>query len=114
MPVRNTQPRYNICPTTNIDAVIEHEGKRELSPMRWPHSVVVVQATQGNESRHVQCARGYRGGEARIPRRIQAHAMVPASGYYEWHDTPDGKQPYYFTRRDGEPVTIAGLWDSDC
>jgi putative SOS response-associated peptidase YedK len=21
---------------------------------------------------------------------------MPASGYYEWHDTPDGKQPYYF------------------
>jgi putative SOS response-associated peptidase YedK len=26
--------------------------------------------------------------------------------------TPDGKQPYYFTRRDGEPFTIAGLWDT--
>jgi hypothetical protein len=37
--------------------------------------------------------------------------LIPASGYYEWHDTPGGKQPYYFTRRDGEPVTIAGLWD---
>jgi len=31
--------------------------------------------------------------------------------YYEWHDTPNGKQPYYFTRRDGQPITIAGLWD---
>jgi putative SOS response-associated peptidase YedK len=37
--------------------------------------------------------------------------LIPVSGYYEWHDTPDGKQPYYFTRRDGQPVTIAGLWD---
>jgi SOS response associated peptidase (SRAP) len=34
-PARNTQPRYNICPTTNIDAVIERDGKRELSTMRW-------------------------------------------------------------------------------
>ncbi len=23
MPARNTQPRYNICPTTNIEVVIE-------------------------------------------------------------------------------------------
>jgi putative SOS response-associated peptidase YedK len=37
--------------------------------------------------------------------------LIPASGYYEWHDTPGGKQPYYFTRRDGEPITIAGLWE---
>jgi SOS response associated peptidase (SRAP) len=34
-PARNTQPRYNICPTTPIDAVIERGGKRELLPMRW-------------------------------------------------------------------------------
>ena len=34
------------------------------------------------------------------------------SGYYEWQDTPDGKQPWYFTARDGSPaLTIAGLWD---
>jgi hypothetical protein len=34
-PARNTQPRYNVCPTTIIDAVIERDGKRELLPMRW-------------------------------------------------------------------------------
>ena len=36
----------------------------------------------------------------------------PASGYYEWQDTPGGKQPWYFTARDGSPaLTVAGLWD---
>jgi putative SOS response-associated peptidase YedK len=40
--------------------------------------------------------------------------LIPASGYYEWQDTPDGKQPYYFTRRDGQPITFAGLWDQWC
>jgi|ERR1700730_3468188 putative SOS response-associated peptidase YedK len=34
-PARNTQPRYNICPTAPIDAVIEREGARALVPMRW-------------------------------------------------------------------------------
>jgi len=38
--------------------------------------------------------------------------LIPASGYYEWKDTPDGKQPYYFTRRDGQLITIAGLWSN--
>jgi putative SOS response-associated peptidase YedK len=37
--------------------------------------------------------------------------LIPASGYYEWQDTPGGKQPWYFTRADGEAVTTAGLWD---
>jgi len=37
---------------------------------------------------------------------------MPVPGYYEWQDTPNGKQPWYFTARDGSPLlTIAGLWD---
>ena len=38
--------------------------------------------------------------------------LDPDSGYYEWQDTPNGKQPWYFTARDGSPaLTTAGLWD---
>ena len=34
------------------------------------------------------------------------------SGYYEWQDASGGKQPCYFTARDGSPIlTAAGLWD---
>ena len=29
----------------------------------------------------------------------RTRCLIPASGYYEWHDASDGKQPYYsFTR----------------
>ena len=40
--------------------------------------------------------------------------LIPMSGYYEWQDTPTGKQPWYFTARDGSPIltAAAGLWDS--
>ena len=42
----------------------------------------------------------------------RTRCLIPVSGYYEWQDTPDGKQPYYFTARDGSPaLTVAGLWD---
>jgi putative SOS response-associated peptidase YedK len=38
--------------------------------------------------------------------------QAPISGYYEWKNTPGGKQPWYFTARDGSPaLTAAGLWD---
>jgi putative SOS response-associated peptidase YedK len=38
--------------------------------------------------------------------------LIPVSGYYEWQDTPNGKQPWYFTAQDGSPLlTVAGLWD---
>jgi putative SOS response-associated peptidase YedK len=41
----------------------------------------------------------------------RTRCLIPASGYYEWQDTATGKQPWYFTRADGEPMTFAGLWD---
>ena len=42
----------------------------------------------------------------------RARCLIPVSGYFEWQDTSDGKQPWYFTARDGSPgLTVAGLWD---
>jgi putative SOS response-associated peptidase YedK len=41
-----------------------------------------------------------------------SRCLIPISGYYEWQNTPSGKQPWYFTARDGSPLlTVAGLWD---
>ena len=37
---------------------------------------------------------------------------VVADGFYEWRQGPGaGKQPYYFTRADGMPLALAGLWE---
>jgi putative SOS response-associated peptidase YedK len=33
--------------------------------------------------------------------------LIPMSGYYEWQDTPDGKQPWYFTARDDSSALTA-------
>jgi putative SOS response-associated peptidase YedK len=35
--------------------------------------------------------------------------VIPAGGFYEWRDE-QGKQPYYFSRRDGKPLMLAGIW----
>ena len=40
----------------------------------------------------------------------RTRCLIPASGYYEWETTPDGKQPYYITPASGPVLTIAGLW----
>ena len=34
-PARNLEPRYNVAPTSTIDAVRVRDGARELVPMRW-------------------------------------------------------------------------------
>ena len=93
--------------------MISKEGSRSLVPMRWGLIPSWWQkplkdfklATFNARAETVASKPMFRSASKRN------RCLYPASGYYEWHDTPEGKQPYYFTRRDGAPVTIAGLWD---
>ena len=52
-PAVNTRARFNDCPTTTIDTILDQDGKRRLERMRWALiPLVVVEAAQGNEACH--------------------------------------------------------------
>lgn len=112
-PASNLQPRYNICPTTPIDTVVENAGVRTLETMRWG----IIPRWFGKPLKEWKVASFNARVETVTTKPAFKEAfrrhrcLIPASGYYEWQDTPDGKQPYHFTRRDGELITIAGIWD---
>jgi putative SOS response-associated peptidase YedK len=112
-PPANLQPRYNVCPTTTIDAVIDRDGRRTLVPMRWG-LVPVWWKKKAKETPATFNARAETVAEKPMFRGAfrRNRCIIPVSGYYEWQATSDGKQPYYFTARDGAPIlSIAGLWD---
>src|SRR5262249_39543720 len=103
---------FNICPTTSVEVVVSDDGKRSLVPMRWG----LVPFWWNKPLKEMRMATFNARAETVSTKPMFRDAfkskrcLVPASGYYEWHDTPSGKQPYYFTRRDGQPITFAGLW----
>jgi putative SOS response-associated peptidase YedK len=35
----------------------------------------------------------------------------PPTGFYEWQQRSDGKQPFRFRRKDLEPFAYAGIWE---
>jgi putative SOS response-associated peptidase YedK len=37
----------------------------------------------------------------------RSRRLIPASAYYQWQDPAVGKQPWYFTPADGEPITFS-------
>lgn len=37
--------------------------------------------------------------------------LIPAEGFYEYHEFRKKKYPFYITRKDGEPLYFAGLWN---
>src|SRR4051812_42982508 len=108
----NLEPRYNVCPTTKIDAVVEHDSAPQLVSMRWglipawwKKTARETPATFNARAETVAEKPMFRGAFKRT------RCLIPISGYYEWKTTSDGKQPYYFSRVDGGPITVAGLWD---
>src|SRR6185295_6922255 len=40
----------------------------------------------------------------------ERRCVILCEGFYEWRDE-GGKQPYYFSRKDGEPLLLAGIWE---
>ena len=113
-PARNTPARFNICPTDPVDVVVAQDGKRTVVPMRWG----LIPNWWSKPLKEIKIAtfnaRAETVAEKPMFRELfeRRRCLIPASGYYEWKGTTDGKQPYYFTGRDGQPITIAGLWDN--
>ena len=111
-PPSNLQPRYNICPTQTIDAVIERDGKRVLEQMRWG----LVPSWWKKPLKELRLATFNARAETVAEKPFfrsafkRTRCLIPASGYYEWRTVGKEKQPFYFTRRDGPIMTIAGLW----
>jgi putative SOS response-associated peptidase YedK len=111
----NTRARYNVCPTTAIDTILDQDGRRRLERMRWS----LIPSWWSKPLKEMKLATLNARAET-VPEKPMFRSafkrnrcLIPVSGYYEWQDTPGGKQPWYFTARDGTPaLTIAGLWTS--
>lgn len=109
----NFPPNFNVCPTDPIDVVIETKRGRELISMRWGLIPGWWKKSLKEANFATFNARAETVTEKPFFRNAfkQTRCLIPATGYYEWRDTPGGKQPYYFTRVDGNIITFAGLWD---
>jgi putative SOS response-associated peptidase YedK len=114
-PARNTQARYNVCPTTPVDVVMSDDGKRSLVPMRWG----LIPGWWDKSLKEMKMSTFNARAESVATKPMfknsfaKRRCLLPASGYYEWQHTTGVKQPqpWYFTRYDGQPITFAAIHD---
>ena len=104
-------PRFNVCPTQAIPVVTSEGGARRLRAMRWGFLPAWYKThTDGPliiNARADTIATKPAFREAVRSRRC----LIPASGFYEWSEGPAGSRlPWYFTRADGLPMALAGVW----
>jgi len=102
---------YNIAPSQETAVVLGSEGESVLRTMNW--GLIPSWAKDAKIGNRMINARSETASEKpafRIPFR-RRRCVVPASGFYEWKKTADGKVPHYITSATGEVLPFAGLWD---
>jgi putative SOS response-associated peptidase YedK len=114
MPPVNLQPSYNVCPTDPVDVILPKEGggldfarmRWGLVPYWWSKPLKQLPATFNARSDGVETKPMYR--DAFKKRRC----VIPISGFYEWRQMADGKQPFFISGVDAPVLSVAGLWDN--
>lgn len=104
-------PNFNVCPTNLVAVVTSEGGVRRLRAMRWGFIPTWYKAP--NDGPLIINARSDTVAAKPAFRRAirERRCIVPASGFYEWSEGENGARlPWYFTRADGRPMALAGVW----
>ena len=112
LPESNFPPRYNIAPTDEIPIVRidPRDGTRELTMARW--GLIPFWMKEKPKVPHIN-ARAETVDTQPLFREAFARrrCLIPATGFFEWQQMTDGKQPWRFVMKDLEPFAFAGLWE---
>jgi putative SOS response-associated peptidase YedK len=106
-PETPTPPRYNVCPTQTVPAVI-NELQPRIDFVQWG-----MQSSFG-PSRPMINARVETLSSKRMFKDAlrKRRCLLPADGFYEWKTTPYGERcPVYFRLKSHKPFAFAGLWE---
>jgi putative SOS response-associated peptidase YedK len=103
------RPGWNLAPTDRILGVSERHDERLLRPYRWG---LVPSWSKSPDVKSSFNARAEGLASKPLFRSAfrKSRILVPADAFYEWEKLdPKHKQPYAFTRADGQPIVFAGL-----
>ena len=106
-------PSWNIGPTRRIAGVSAQEGKRLLDRYRW--GLIPSWAKDISFGVKTFNARAETVAEKPSFRSAYKHRrlLVPIDGFYEWDRSVTPKpQPHFFARQDGNPLVLAGLFET--
>ena len=106
-------PRYNVAPSQPVPAICvrRRDGPRELTYFTW--GLIPPWAKDAAIGNRMINARSETVAEKTSFKHAfrRRRCLVPASGYYEWQQRPQGKQPMYIHLAGGAPFAIAAIWE---
>ena len=106
------EPRFNVAPTRRIVVIPTVDNQREARRMRW--GLIPFWAKDMKIGSNLINARAESIATKpafRNPFKSR-RCLIPADGFYEWEQTPQGKRALPdHARASGELFAFAGLWD---
>jgi putative SOS response-associated peptidase YedK len=97
---------FNVAPNTTVPVVVADQSGLHMIPAVWGFTSSMPGRGPLFNARGETVHQLPTFKESFRSRRC----LVPASGFYEWR--PKDRQPFYFERRDGNPMAFAGIWES--
>ena len=104
-------PTWNATPSSDLPVVHAQLGQRQCQLMHWG---LIPSWLKTPDSKYKMInAKVETLGEKPAYRTAfkSRRCLIPASGFYEWHQENGGKQPYYITHETDELMALAGLWE---
>ncbi len=111
LPPDGLSPRYNAAPTQQLPVIL-NDDPPAIQLLRW--GLIPFWAKDPSIGSRMINARSETLVDKPAFRAAfkKRRCLVLADGFYEWLQTPQGKQPMRITLASGEPFAMAGLWES--
>ena len=103
-------PRYNVAPSQSMPVVVRNSPNR-LVEMQW--GLIPSWSKEPRAQFSTINARAETITKSPVFRGPfkSRRCLVPASGFYEWQRTEQGKQPFCIRLKDTDLFAFAGLYD---
>ena len=107
-------PRYNICPTQEIEALFLDDGVRRIGAIRWGFIPHWYKTANGGPLLINARAETIAEKPAFAKSARERRCLIPASGFYEWRKIDEKtRQPYWVSPSAGANlplVAFAAIW----
>jgi len=103
-------PRSQVAPSQTLPIITEAEPE-QLTLAEW--GLTPRWSKEGKPAKRLINARAETVHTLRSFRQAfrEQRCLVPATAFFEWQTTAQGKQPYRIALKDNQPFVFAGLYD---
>lgn len=106
-------PRFNIRPKDRATVIrVDADGHRVGDMLQWGLIPPWSQDESGGD-KQINCRSETAANKPSFRRAFrERRCLVPMNGFFEWTQDGQDRQPWFVSLKSGEPIGVAGVWES--